>query len=138
MCGLTGTLICDECDGESILKIDMLGIILRLCNSSVFMCPTCCQLALWKGIGNDLTSCACQPIVSDPIGKTCCSVCNSRYVVTGPFLYPDTLRNRVVRVFLCGKHVLPKHIMNFIHEYSDFQNAIRTHKRKKDTRLHIH
>jgi hypothetical protein len=135
MCGLTGKLTCDECRTESILKIDMLGIVLRICNSSVFMCPICSQLSIWKGNGCDLTTCACKSVIRDPTHKTCCSVCNSRYVVMGPLLYPDMDRGRVARVFLCGKHVLPKHVMHFIHNYSSFQAAIRTNRRKKITHL---
>jgi hypothetical protein len=131
MCGLTGRLVCDECHTESILKIDMLGIILRLCNSSLFMCPTCTQLCIWKGTGYDLTTCTCQPLAATVDRKSCCSVCSSRYVVMGPLLYPDMEAHRIARVFLCGKHVLPKHVMSFIHNYHDLQQAIRAANRKK-------
>jgi hypothetical protein len=134
MCGLTGKLICDECHTESILKIDMLGIILRLCNSAVYMCPVCTELSIWQGKGHDLTECACKSAIrQSAMNKTVCTVCNSRYIVTGPLLFPDIGRKRVARVFLCGKHVLPKHVMNFTHDYKSFQTAIRAAvKRKKN------
>jgi hypothetical protein len=135
MCGLTGQLSCDDCHNNSILKIDMLGIVLRLCSSHLFMCPTCLQLSLWKGNGCDLTTCTCAQISRSVIPKTCCSVCNSRYVVMGPLIYPDPIRARIVRVFLCGKHVLPKHVLNFVHDYVSFQAAIRASKRKKN--IHV-
>jgi hypothetical protein len=130
MCGLTGKLTCDECGTESILKIDMLGVMLRLCNINLFMCPTCCQMCIWKGTGYDLSICTCKPLLRIE-KKTSCSVCTSRYVVMGPLLYTDTERKRIAQVYLCGKHVIPKHILPFIHSYKAFQATIRRQSVKK-------
>lgn len=46
-------------------------------------------------------------------------------MVTGALIFPDFEGRRMARVFLCGKHVLPKHTMSFIHDYKSLQNAIR-------------
>jgi hypothetical protein len=125
MCGLTSKLMCDECGTDSILRINMVGILLRLCSNSVYMCPTCCQIRIWTGNGADLTSCPCHRPTQKVDKRTCCSVCDSRYVVTGALIFPDFEGRRMARVFLCGKHVLPKHTMSFIHDYKSLQNAIR-------------
>lgn len=133
MCGLSGKLMCDECTTDSILRIDMLGVVLSLCQSSIFMCPTCCKVRMWTGSGSDFSSCTCGSHSAAPDRKQCCSVCSSRYVVVGPLLYPDPERNRMTRVYLCGKHVLSKHVRSFIHCYRDFQTAIRNSKGKRTT-----
>jgi hypothetical protein len=125
MCGLTSRLMCDECDAYSILKIDMVGVLLRLGNHSLYMCPICCQIRIWAGDGSDFTSCTCTRIVNKPDKRIGCSVCESRYVVMGPLIYPDFERQRLARVYLCGKHVVPKHTMSFIHDYQGLQRAIR-------------
>jgi hypothetical protein len=117
--------MCDECDADSILKIDMVGILLRLCNHSVYMCPICCHIRLWTGDGTDLTSCTCTCSAHKVEKRIGCSVCDSRYVVTGPLIYPDLEGKRLAKVFLCGKHAIPKHTMSFIHDYTGLQRAIR-------------
>ena len=136
MCGLTGKLSCDECHSESILQIDMLGVLLRICNSNLYICAACTRISIWQGNGCNLTACTCQSTTRQSVvNKTCCSVCNSRYIVMPQLLYPDMARERIARVFLCGKHVLPGHVMNFIHDYSAFQLAIRTNKKKQKIRV---
>jgi hypothetical protein len=131
MCGLTGTLQCDDCCSDNILKINMIGVIVRLCNSSLYMCPQCCRTCMWKGNGTDLAKCGCVPQDTHTTRKTCCSVCSSRYVVAGPLFYPDMENSRINRVFLCGKHLLPKHTLSFIENYADLQAAIRRSRCKK-------
>jgi hypothetical protein len=132
MCALSGKLICDECRVGNIMKISMVGIILRLCTSNIFLCPTCCQVCMWTGSGLDLSVCSCKNTIKSP-EKTCCSVCSSRYVVAGPMLYTDLERSRISKVFLCGKHLIPKHMLDLIDCYSQLQVAIRRKREKKHT-----
>jgi hypothetical protein len=131
MCGLTGKLLCNDCETDSVLKINMLGIILRICNSSLYMCATCCNVHIWTGNGEDLTKCTYAHTQIDTNTKPLCSVCASRYVVMGPILYPDPQRKRIARVFMCGKHTIHKHIADFTHSYSGFQEAVRATQHKK-------
>jgi hypothetical protein len=50
----TGDLSCDSCPKGSVVKVNMLGVILNICNTSYYMCPCCTKVQVWRGDGMDL------------------------------------------------------------------------------------
>lgn len=108
----------------------MVGIVLKLRDSRIFLCPICTRVRIWKGTGLDFTTCDCEVNARNTIPKACCSVCSSRYVVSGPLLLPDVKRSRISRVYLCGKHIVPKHVINCVNSYDELQTNIRQTRKK--------
>lgn len=51
---VTGVLSCDSCPKGSVVKVNMLGVILNICNTSYYMCPCCTKVQVWRGDGMDL------------------------------------------------------------------------------------
>jgi hypothetical protein len=130
-CALSGNLMCELCKSTNILNIEILGVLLKVCNNHLFMCPICCKLRLWEGDGFDLSECRCVAS-SKPAKQICgCGVCGNKYIVGTPLLVTDVPGRRVVRVGLCIKHMPPLSIMNYVTDYSALQAAVRT---KKGTR----
>lgn len=129
MCGLTGIISCDLCQSDSILQINMLGVVLRICDSSLYMCPTCCKITLWRGDGTDLHRCCCDGDQMVSKQRKSCSACNSKYVSNGPHLLPDVVNKRMARVSLCNKHTPAAHVMSFVNDFAGLQMAVSNIRR---------
>lgn len=54
MCSITGEISCDSCPPGTVISINMLGIILKICSTSYYMCPCCTKIQVWRGDGMDL------------------------------------------------------------------------------------
>ena len=68
-CSETGSISC-VCGAEgSILVVNMIGVLLKVCNTSYYMCPCCTNIRVWKGDGNDLHPVGC--IAGKGVGCEC-------------------------------------------------------------------
>jgi len=57
----TGEISCNKCYSSShIVKIDMLGRVLRINQDLIYICPFCADIHSWKGDGLDLLHCRKQ------------------------------------------------------------------------------
>lgn len=153
-CCATGTLSCVHCPSGSVIVINMLGVMLRVCNTSYYLCPCCTAMRIWNGDGNDLSPSACvggegkgycnckngveQKAPEESKMPTACNlprdhhcvVCNSKNVNHGPIWVPD-VQNRVVRVArMCNKHMLPNHVTKNVWGYKQLQQAVSEHSRR--------
>jgi hypothetical protein len=55
MCTETGVLTCTSCKAPgTVAKVNMLGRILRIIDTSYYMCPWCLQINAWRGDCTDL------------------------------------------------------------------------------------
>lgn len=50
----TGETSCDSCPKGTVVTVNMLGVILKICNTSYYMCPCCTKIQVWRGDGLDL------------------------------------------------------------------------------------
>lgn len=48
-CSITGQLSCVSCPPGTVVSINMLGGILKVCNTSYYMCPCCTTVKIWQG-----------------------------------------------------------------------------------------
>ena len=156
----TDEIICNKCmRTEHIVKIDMLGKILRLNQTIIFVCPTCGEIEMWKGDGLDLLHCRKKKFRSfnlvseieeyDPtltyvrgiksaienmeetsnkkVKKkqyskkrescfNCTSGTSNKFIVL--LHVPSAM---YLKIFLCGKHIPPQHVMPYIQTCDDFE-----------------
>jgi hypothetical protein len=54
LCSETGEISCVSCPPGSVVCINMIGVLLKVCNTTYYMCPCCTRLKLWNGDGDDL------------------------------------------------------------------------------------
>lgn len=48
MCCTTGEMRCDSCPPGTIISVNMLGVFLKICNTSYYMCPCCTKIQVWR------------------------------------------------------------------------------------------
>lgn len=159
MCSETGEISCTTCRAGTVVVVSMLGVLLRVCNTTYYMCPSCTSMRLWSGDTTDLCpsgavggrpACRChhEPEArggqgSYPIGwngspgdvGVCrlvdrCAVCRSKYTGSQhPIYVPDTRRRVLRRVILCSKHRPPEHVLRNVWCYEDLKRSILEHAR---------
>ena len=146
-CTQTDTLSCTSCPPGSILIVNMRGVLLRVCNTSYYLCPSCTTLKIWTGDGSDFhipsdgQACGCTPPPltnkknsaakqnhSGTLNEfNTCSVCSSRHINGPPIIVPD-VENRCIRsVCLCIRHAPPKHILNNVWRFGTLCQIITQH-----------
>lgn len=99
LCSETGDLSCTTCPPGSIVSVRMPGVVLRLTNMNLYMCPECTNICTWSADGNDLCPVAqirpvmdgnesdlfvdrCLPRKVDAVGN--CSCCCSSRILPPP------------------------------------------------------
>jgi hypothetical protein len=127
MCSITGKLSCTVCNGASIMTVCMLGIILRICSVSYYMCPKCGKIKCWDGDGQDFTSnncVTCHTPKNAAIKPRHCYICNTKNVPHPPVILPWIRERSICSVSLCGKHMPQQHHMPFIMEFEELMAAV--------------
>ena len=81
------------------------------------LCPGCCSMKQWVGIGTELFSCNCTVAVHKQTMHRC-AVCQAKSVVAPLPPLPDFEKKRFLALTLCSKHRPPNHILKSIHEVS--------------------
>lgn len=89
MCITTGSLQCDACPPGTVLSVNMLGCILKVCNTSYYICPCCTKLQVWRGDGTDLL-----PVLSTMIQQERDEI---RYLAKYSTKLPNVFRLNVFR-----------------------------------------
>lgn len=110
-------LSCEKCKSEDVLSIDMVGILLGVGTRYHLMCPGCCSMKQWIGLGSELISCNCNVTVQKQSMHRC-AVCQAKSVVAPLPPLPDFDKKRFLTLTLCSKHRPPNHILSGIHEVS--------------------
>jgi hypothetical protein len=97
-CSITGDLSCSVCQPGTIITIGMIGVILRICSISYYMCPVCAKIKCWDGDGTDFhsTSCACLQNPRQTSSCRRCHVCHTKNVQPTTLLLPY-VRGKVLR-----------------------------------------
>lgn len=119
----TGTLICEKCKLSCVIRVNMVGVILRIASTHYLMCPECCEIKMWRAHGTELTSCNCNKVIKQPPLHQC-DVCGAKSVVGALNPMPDFQTKTFVSLTLCGKHRPPIRILKNIQEMSQFRRYI--------------
>lgn len=53
-CSMTNTMSCTTCPPGTVVCVNMLGVVLKICNTSYYMCPCCTGICNWRADGMDL------------------------------------------------------------------------------------
>lgn len=92
LCAETDQISCTVCKiPGTVVAINMIGRILRICDMSCYMCPMCLRFNVWRGDGTDLCceSDGCEACVCDPFKDKCahslasqkiCAVCEVKVI----------------------------------------------------------
>jgi hypothetical protein len=147
MCSITGDVNCVTCPMGTVLKVNMLGIILKICNTSYYMCPICTNFTIWHADGHDLCPdfmkyekvnttgsgcvCQCTDHVRDlsrytPLNQLC-EACNTTRVAKHVIIVPDLQKRVMKQVHLCKRHIPTEHTMKHVFNTDDLKNAIHEH-----------
>jgi hypothetical protein len=147
MCSVTGDVNCVTCPTGTIVKVDMLGILLKICNTSYYMCPICTNFTIWHADGHDLcpdfmkyekvhtigNGCVCQ--CTDhvkylsrytPLNQLC-EACNTTRAAKHVIIVPDLNKRVMQQVHLCKRHIPTEHMMKHVYNTTDLKNAISEH-----------
>lgn len=130
----------------TILSVDMMGILLVVCNTSYYLCPCCLKLCIWNADGYDLCPmmlagggrapfdsgdaddpCSCYVPAVPQAGHAHprCVVCAGRHIGRHVVTVPDHSRKAVVVSCFCSRHMPPPHIMANVHNMQDLVDAVR-------------
>lgn len=141
ICVETRALRCTTCPNGSIVTINMLGVMLRICNSSYSLCPHCASMRIWEGDGRDFLpdggQCDCQkPTVGERRARKNeraslqkrrdkgCTLCGYRNLASPPIFVPD-IRGRCMRtVRLCRRHRPADHVLRTVLDLKSLQEAV--------------
>jgi hypothetical protein len=149
MCSITREINCVSCPRGTILKINMLGIILKICNTSYYMCPSCTNFTVWHADGHDLcpafenksglhpnkSECGCmcqcteyaQEVISYNTPVHVCSVCITRRVAKHTVTVPNLQEKKIQDVHFCKRHMPTDHIMKHVFNSIDLKHAVAEH-----------
>ena len=139
-CCETGTLSCVQCPASTIVTINMIGVMLRICNTSYYLCPKCCSVRVWEGNGQDLDcntdECQCRTTTFvEPsakrqrgsgrlLGAHNCMACGSKHISRKPLLLPD-IENKCLRnCLLCVRHTPRDTLLQAVWDYDSLQKAM--------------
>jgi hypothetical protein len=126
----TSELVCTTCSPGTIVQINMVGTVLRVCNTSYYMCVGCGQIKTWDGGGQDMVEqvCNCEGTQEGPMSALRhrrCHLCDSKNTV-GVSLHLPHVAHKVVRVIsLCSRHTPPQHVMGYVSEYEELMAAVQ-------------
>lgn len=83
-CAETGQTYCVSCTAGTVIRINMLGTLLRLCDRSYYLCSGCGALCEWDGTSVLSAALLChRPIVAEEPDRgqqqqTCCDICGQK------------------------------------------------------------
>lgn len=147
LCCQTGSLSCVTCPPGTVVSVNMVGVLLKICSTYYYMCPKCTLVRPWSSDpGNDLCPwllccegmgmknepdkfCHCNFL--SPSGSSCatpvavCSVCACKSVVQRcSMLLPNSIDRVMQRVNLCSKHAPPEHMLGMVTSVQQFHTMV--------------
>lgn len=146
-CCQTGRLSCITCPQGSVVTVNLVGVLLKICSTYFYLCPGCTMVRPWSSEGGmDLCpwlllpstpqgggTCKCSSSSSSASDGTsnkqqACMVCNSKSIVPrGSMLLPNVEEKTICRVHLCSRHAPPEHIIGMVTSMQQFGTAVSFH-----------
>lgn len=146
ICCLTNKVSCITCPPDTVVSINMVGILLKICSTYYYLCPCCMAMRVWSADGMDLlpsavagNKCHCSLFSSQqqaavPRSMNGCIVCQSKHVCTrATLLLPDVARRCMKQVQLCSRHAPPEHVMGTVTCVEEFEAVVKEHCASKTT-----
>lgn len=138
MCSETGDLSCTVCKvGGTVVKVNMIGQILRILDTSYYMCPTCLQINEWRGDGMDLSTdgegrCRCEGLraqedqyaSSQRVLTGICSACGARHISSNGVSVVSTSCMSMDTIHLCSRHMPHAHVLKRIFDRQSLESAV--------------
>lgn len=145
MCTETEKMFCTICKiPDTVVKVNMLGRILRICNMSCYMCPMCLQFNEWRGDGTDLrcevdgwTRCECTPRQMYPCeeqrslrSEKACAVCATKHACTACVQVVSSNASSLDNIFLCTRHMPHQHMLRNVFDRRSLERAVAYRMKK--------
>lgn len=147
LCCQGGGLSCATCPEGTILSVDMLGVVLTVCNTPHYLCPCCVKVCVWNSDGYDLCpgmhlgprggapddplyriedACACcvPPVHRAEEVPPRCVVCSGKHIGRHMVTVPDHTRKTMVVSHFCSRHMPPPHVIACVHDMAGLVGAV--------------
>lgn len=142
-CTETGRLCCIHCPENTVVRVSMLGVMLRIAQCSFYMCPFCAEIRAWSGDGQDFLQGAADCALHGAMAArgpnadqerraarcrkslTDCRVCGHKSTVSPPLILPNLETRRLEVIGLCKRHAPYKHRICAVWAYKDMQSLVR-------------
>ena len=141
VCCLTRRMSCISCPAGTVVTINMVGVLLKICSMYYYLCPSCTGMKVWAADGSDLCpwllqgkgadvsgsrGCACREFSSARDKHPHCTVCGSRNICPrGSMTLIDAHSRTVQRVGLCGRHTPPDQLLCMVTCVQDFEKTVK-------------
>lgn len=147
LCCQSGNLSCTSCPDGTILSVDMLGVVLTVCNTPYYLCPCCIKVCVWNSDGHDLCpemhhntdsvpdhstyriedACTCSlnhaPLMEELPPR--CVVCSGKHIGRHIVTVPDHTKKTMVVSHFCSRHMPPPHVIACVHDMASLKSAVR-------------
>lgn len=150
MCCHTGKLYCTVCTKGTVVTVNMVGVLLKICATYYFMCPCCTKVRAWSASGDDLCPwllhssakqnvCGCHEFLQGVEGvcddrTNSCAVCHSKSVLSrASMVLPDPSKRSLKRLHLCSKHAPPDHMLGVVTSTRQFKSIVTYYCRNKSS-----
>jgi hypothetical protein len=146
MCCHTGNLYCTVCPQGTVVEVNMVGVLLKICATYYFMCPQCTKIRAWSASGDDLCPwllqrpskpwhadrCPCKEFVHTDVSvpnaadaSAGCAVCSCKSVVSrASMVLPNPAQRVVQRLNLCSRHAPPDHMLGVVTSTRQFRSIV--------------
>lgn len=147
ICCLTKQMSCITCPPGTVVTVNMLGVLLKVCSIYFYLCPYCISLRVWTADCNDLcpwalrgqedggkVQCRCNGngSVQQQQQQPCCMVCHCKNLCRrASLLLPDVERRVMKRVHLCNRHAPPEHLLGMVTSTEEFDTVVREYNANK-------
>lgn len=130
MCMMSHEPQCANCMSTRwVVQLNLLGYVIRLHTSYLYLCPCCCQIHEWSGHGvefnvnsNDLP-CKKNTLPATADRRKQCAICDRSCTnMALKVLHVPTTSMR--NVFLCSRHQLPHHVRRFVTNTDRLQDMV--------------
>jgi len=120
-----GRATCTTClETECMVRVCVLGRIVRVGHCFFFYCATCMRVHTWKSSGSEFTQCR-VPLAreSAPAVAKCCCYCSRTTAIDTIRVLDDEL-GVIQEVMLCSRHMPHEHILPLIDNMHSLRSAV--------------
>ena len=155
LCCQTGELSCITCPAGTVVTVNLVGVLLKICSTYYYMCPCCTVVRPWSSeAGMDLCpwmlsssqqqigrKCACETEYNIPSSNTTgagdggCMVCSCKSVASrATLLLPNAQERSMCRVSLCSKHAPPEHMLGMVTSLQQYKSMAAFYSQNSQSR----
>lgn len=119
------TFCCSECKTDcSVIKINVVGSIVKVCDSFFFFCTLCKKIHQWQNNGFEMHKCLHyeNSLKSKPRIRSCALCCKSMNLTQLRVLDENLGVNQYI--LLCAKHYPQAHNINLVYNFQSLKEVI--------------